>query len=73
MENPLNKKLISLIIISALPDNEKRIWMDVLPDMTEEEKNELVSNLTSQVQYEKELSEKAINQFVLALNKVKVD
>lgn len=73
MENPLNKKLVSLIIISALPDNEKRIWMDVLPDMTEEEKNELVSNLTSQVQYEKELSEKAINQFVEALNKVKVD
>ena len=71
MENPLNKKLLSLIIISALPDNEKRIWMDVLPDMTEEEKNELVANLTEQVEYEKEMSEKAINQFVEALNKVK--
>lgn len=73
MENPLNKKLISLIIISAIPDNEKRIWMDVLPDMTEEEKNELVANLEEQVKYEKEMSEKAINQFVEALNKVKVD
>ena len=41
LENPLNKKLLSLIIISALPDNEKRIWMDVLPDMTEEEKKTL--------------------------------
>ena len=48
---------------------EKELWLAVLPDMTVKEKEELIHNLQGELQYEKQVSAQALEQFVSTLEK----
>jgi hypothetical protein len=69
LQNPLNKEIVSMLAVSNLLPLEKELWLEVLPDMTDEEKEELRDNLKSELKYEANISEKAITQFVTSLEK----
>lgn len=67
LQDQLNCEIIGLLAVSKLQPLEKRLWLAVLPKMTEVEKNELKKNLEEEVDYEIKISEEAINQFVAAI------
>ena len=69
LQNQLNCEIIGLLAVSQLPPVEKRIWLLLLAKMTEDEKKELKKNLEQEVDYEVNISEKAIDEFVQALEK----
>lgn len=67
-KDELNKEILTLLFISKLPHMEKRLWLATLPEMTVEEKNMLKKNLEEEVEYEKDVEETAIRQFVKAFS-----
>lgn len=69
LQDQLNCEIIGLLAVSKLQPLEKRLWLAVLPKMTEAEKKELKGNLEQEVDYEIKVSEKAIDEFVQALEK----
>lgn len=58
-----------MLAVSNLLPTEKELWLEVLPDMTDEEKEQLKANLQKELKYEAHISEQAMQQFVTALEK----
>lgn len=54
--------LISLLVLSALPNTEKELWFGLIPNMTEEEDNRLLESLEAQLTYEYNAGKKAGEQ-----------
>lgn len=69
LKDKMNKEIVSLLLISKIPILEKKIWVTVLPEMNEEEKKKLRDNLVKEVEYEAQVEEKALEQFLEALKK----
>ena len=69
LKDPLNYDIISILAVSNLMPLEKELWLAVLPDMTVKEKEELIHNLQGELQYEKQVSAQALEQFVSMLEK----
>lgn len=69
MKNPLDRDIVILLTVSNLPPLEKKIWLNMLPDMTAEEKEQLKKNLEEEVMYETEMSKEAIKAFADVLAK----
>ncbi len=69
LKDPLNYDIISILAVSNLMPLEKELWLAVLPDMTVKEKEELIHNLQGELQYEKQVSAQALEQFVSTLEK----
>ena len=67
IDNPLNRDLIALLMVSNLPPMEKRIWVNMLENLTDEEKQDLKHNLEQEIDYEIKVEEKALRSFVHAL------
>ena len=67
IDNPLNRDLIALLMVSNLPPMEKRIWVNMLENLTDEEKQDLKHNLEQEIDYEIKVEEKALKSFVHAL------
>lgn len=64
LKNPVNKDIVCLLIACKLPPMEKRFWLNLLPEMTDQEKEELRNNLKEEVDYEVKVEDQAITQFV---------
>lgn len=60
---PLHAEIAALLIACALPDKEKRIWLEILPVMNEEEKEELRSNLAQDIHATLKLEADALRKF----------
>lgn len=67
LDNQLNREVISLLAICNIPSLEKRVWLNTLEYMTDDEKNMLKENLKKEVQYEGEVSHQAAEKFIAAL------
>ena len=70
LENQLNREIICLLAVCSIPPTEKRVWVNLLPDMTDAEKEALKTNLGAEAEYETKVSEDAVAKFIEALNKV---
>lgn len=68
--DPLNAELATLIIASSMPDDEKRTWLETLPVMNHDEKNELLANLREEVKELFEMEAKAITQLDAKINEL---
>lgn len=69
LQNPLNRDIVALLVACQLPALEKELWLSVLPDMTDEEKEALKENLKKELDYEVKISEEAVSQFIEAAEK----
>lgn len=67
LQDPVNKDIVCMLIACKLPPMEKRLWFNLLPEMTDQEKEELRSNLKEEVDYEVKVEDEAITQFVNSL------
>ncbi|MBI5412786.1 hypothetical protein HZA42_00375 [Candidatus Peregrinibacteria bacterium] len=67
LENPLNRDVVSLLAACNIPALEKRVWIDLLPDMTDEEKEDLKENLTEEAEYETRITVEAAEKFIAGL------
>lgn len=66
LKNPVNCDIAALLSVSKISAAEKRLWLGVLPYMTDDEKKELKKNLEEEVNYEIKVNEEAVNKFVAA-------
>lgn len=69
MQNSVNRDIVGLLVVSNLPVREKKIWINLLPHMTEDEKTQLKSLLEEEVQYEVQVTEGVMNNFIAELEK----
>lgn len=67
LKNPLNRDVVSMLAVSNLLPLEKELWLEVLPDMTDDEKEKLRANLQRELKYEAQVSETVLTQFLTAL------
>lgn len=70
LENPENVEILGLLSISKLNPLEKKLWLSLLSEMTDDEKAALKSNLRQEVEYEMKVSEEAIGQFLKAMEEI---
>lgn len=68
-QNPVDRDIVALLAVSNLHAAEKKIWLDLLPGMTLDEKEQLKKNLEEEVMYEAEMSKEALQQFTALLEK----
>lgn len=66
----MRNEILALLMATKLPAGEKRLWMKVLPDMTEDEKRALKKNLEQEIEYEIQVSQDAMERVCDALEKV---
>ena len=69
LKTQLDRDIVSLLAANRLLPLEKRLWLSVLPEMTEDEKTQLKKNLEEEVKYEIKTTEEAGKKFVAALEK----
>lgn len=67
LQNPLTRDILSLLMISSISDLEKQVWLEVLPELSEEDKLKLRENLKKEVAYEKTVAEEQLKNFISAL------
>ncbi|GEM_PF-3860779 len=65
----MENEILALLMATRLPVGEKRLWMKVLPDMTEEEKSALKKNLEQEIVYEIQVSQDAMERACEALER----
>ncbi len=65
----LQTEILALLAASKLPSVEKRLWIEVLPTMTEEEKTALKKNLEAEIVYEIQVAQDAMERVCEALEK----
>lgn len=69
LQDPLDRAIVSLLAVSHVVPLEKRIWLNLLPHMTEKEKNELKEILEEEVKYEIKTTEEETEKFLATLEK----
>ena len=69
LENPLNREIITLLMLSSISNMEQRLWVALLPELTEKEKHELLGHVRKEVEHERAVEENALAQFIAALEK----
>jgi len=67
LENQLNRDVISLLAICNIPPMEKRVWLNTLEYMTDDEKKEVIENLQKEAKYEEENAAASAANFIAAL------
>lgn len=63
-DDPLTNEILALIAISSLTPREKKGWLTVLPDMSDDDKRELKSNLEEQVAFDTEIGKEAVHDLI---------
>ena len=67
-DDALTQNIIALLTVCSMNEREKKLWLDVLPDMKLEDKEELKHNLQEQVEYETGLAGDAVKDFMMVMN-----
>lgn len=67
-EDDLTRDILALLAVSDLSKGEKKRWLDVLPDMSNENKEELKQNLEEQVALDTEIAQDAVADLVKVLS-----
>lgn len=68
-EEDQNLELVALLLIADIPKTEKQVWLQVLPSMTGEQKQQLKYDLEEQVNAQGDAEVKAAEKFVSGLDK----
>lgn len=63
LKDPLNRDIVALLTVSNLTPLEKKIWLDLIPTLSLEEREDLKKDLEAEVRYETEMSAKAVKEF----------
>ena len=66
-DDELTQTILGLLALSSLSEKEKQAWLEVLPDMRVEDKEELKQNLSEQVALDAEIAEDAVKDLVSLL------
>lgn len=64
LNDPLSSEVLALLAASQISYEEKRLWYELLPHMTDDEKKRLISNLEKQINHELGLEEEAVNALI---------
>ncbi len=61
LNNPLSAEVLALMAASQISYEEKQLWYELLPHMTDDEKKRLIGNLEKQINHELGIEEEAVN------------
>ena len=61
LNNPLSAEVLALMAVSQISYEEKQLWYELLPHMTDDEKKRLIGNLEKQINHELGIEEEAVN------------
>lgn len=61
LNNPLSAEVLALLAASQIAYEEKQLWYELLPHMTDDEKRRLIGNLEKQINHELGIEEEAVN------------
>lgn len=64
LDNPLSAEVLALLAASQIFYEEKQLWYELLPHMTDDEKKRLIGNLEKQINYELGIEEKAVDELI---------
>lgn len=64
LNNPLSAEILALLAASQISYEEKQLWYELLPHMTNDEKKRLIGNLEKQINYELGIEEKAVDELI---------
>lgn len=64
LNNPLSAEVLALLAASQISYEEKQLWYELLPHMTDDEKRRLIGNLEKQINYELGIEEKAVDELM---------
>lgn len=64
----LTEDILNLLAASNLPQAEKEMWVNLLPDMIESEKKDLKELLEKEIDYEFTTAEKEAKKFLQVLS-----
>ena len=66
-DDELTQTILGLLALSSLSEKAKQAWLEVLPDMRIEDKEELRKNLSEQVALDAEIASDAVQDLLKVL------